>query len=369
MSTICRTVINALDALAPVRLAEKWDNVGLLVGSPNQSVNRIVVSLDVNHSVIDFAEKTGANLIVAHHPVIFKPITAIRQDTPQGELLYRLIQQDISVIAAHTNLDAARGGVNDALAHAIELKDTAPLTSIQGEQLYKLAVFVPEDYLEQIRSAIGSAGAGHIGQYSNCSFSAKGEGTFLPLMSAKPFIGTNGELEKVSEYKLETIVPESLCRKVIARMLSAHPYEEVAYDLYKLENTATLEGQGRIGRLPLPVCLRQFAEIVKAKLKANIIKTVGNPESVIQTVALCGGSGAEFISMAKQAGADVYLTGDIKYHDAQQALSLGLSLVDAGHFSTEVLVIKRLVEYLSTCSQGQQWGIQVYAAPEADVFW
>ena len=353
MSLICQDVLQVLEELAPRRLAAGWDNVGLLVGSPMQPVTSVVVALDVDSTVVDFALAQGANLIVAHHPVIFKPISSLRQDTPQGELLYRLIRHDIAVICCHTNLDAALGGVNDALAAALGLEQLRPLLG-ESEKLYKLAVFVPETHMTAVQAAMGNAGAGHIGGYSHCSFSAKGEGSFLPQDGAKPFIGEPGRLERVVEYKLETIVTESVRRQVLEAMLSAHPYEEVAYDLYELANTAAGWGFGRIGLRRLP---------------AGVVKAAGNPDGLVRTVAVCGGSGAEFIKQAQQAEADVYLTGDVKYHEAQQAVAQGLAVVDAGHFGSEYPVVSQLTQYLSGWLKQRQSPATVLPAAAADIFW
>ena len=369
MSATCQTVISALEKLAPVHLAESWDNIGLLIGHPSLDLSGIVIALDVDMDVLEFAVEHKANLIIAHHPVIFKGITSLRADTFQGELLCRLVQQKIAVIAAHTNLDAAWGGVNDALSAVMGLKQVAPLLRTHSEKLYKLAVFVPENHLEAVRAAMGAAGAGHIGVYSHCSFCAKGEGAFLPLAGAKPFIGSQGRLELVNEYKLETIVTEYTSRQVIEAMLSAHPYEEVAYDLYLLANETAGVGIGRIGQLEKAMTLRQFVTKVSDSLGANSVKAVGNPEMTIQTVALCGGSGAGLLCQAKKAGADVYLTGDVKYHEAQQAAALKLALVDAGHFATEFPLVDCLKSYLSSCSQAQKWDIPLYPAPGKDIFW
>ena len=369
MSVTCQTVIKAVEALAPARLAESWDNIGLLIGNPTQLVRGVIVALDVDAEVLQLALDNKADLIVAHHPLIFKGITSLRQDTPQGELLCRIVQNKIAVIAAHTNLDSAQGGVNDALAAALGLKQTAPLLHKNSERLYKLAVFVPEEYLVTVRTAIGDAGAGHIGLYSHCTFSAKGEGTFLPLSGAKPYVGQPGRLEQTAEYKLETIVTESVRSKVIAAMLDAHPYEEVAYDLYALVDSDSATGMGRIGVLEQPMCLQQFATMIKDRLQVSTLKAAGDPHTLVRSIAVCGGSGSDFVWQAKQAGADVLVTGDIKYHEAQQAVAQGLAVVDAGHFATEYPVVPHLATYLSTCASKEKWNVSIIPAQQKDVFW
>lgn len=369
MSVSCQTIIDMLEKFAPASLAESWDNIGLLVGYPEQPVKGIVVALDVDSDSIDFALSCGANLIVSHHPVIFKGITSLRQDTQQGNLLCRLIENQIAVITAHTNLDSAHGGVNDALATAIGLEQVIPLQRNHAERLYKLAVYVPEQQLELVRTAMGDAGAGHLGVYSHCSFSVKGEGVFLPLAGAVPFIGEQGTMERVSEYKIETIVSETVRRQVIAAMLAAHPYEEVAYDLYALENKGNVCGLGRIGVLKQPMKLHEFAIMVKECLQVSTVKIAGHLDDMITTVAVCGGSGADLIAQATEAGADVFVTGDVKYHEVQQAISMGLSLIDAGHFATEYPVLKCLTTYLSQHLDKVADNIPIAASPARDISW
>jgi putative NIF3 family GTP cyclohydrolase 1 type 2 len=205
--------------------------------------------------------------------------------------------------------------------------------------------------------------------YSHCSFSAKGEGVFLPLTGATPFIGRQGCLERVAEYKLETCVTEAVRQPVLDAMLAAHPYEEVAYDLYALENTGPAFGMGRIGILDQSMSLRQFTALIKERLAVSAIKAAGSPDALIRSVAVCGGSGAGFAVQAKQAGADIFVTGDVKYHEAQQALALGLAMVDAGHFATEYPVIAHLVNYLTAVAEKQPVNIPVIAARQKDTFW
>ena len=225
MSIKCQVVIEAMEQLAPRRLAESWDNVGLLIGSPTQNINKIIVTLDVTPAVVDFAIQNSVDMIIAHHPLIFKGITNIRLDLPQGLLLSRLLKADIAVFASHTNLDITQGGVNDVLADKFKLVNTKPLTLTYTEKLFKLAVFIPRTHVEEVRSAIMNAGAGHIGNYSHCAFQTEGIGMFMPLSGTKPFLGKPGKLEYVPEYCLETIVPEGISKKVISAMLKAHPYE------------------------------------------------------------------------------------------------------------------------------------------------
>jgi len=346
MSVRCQTVTSLIEKFAPKNLAEDWDSIGLQVGNPAQEITGVLVTLDVNHDVLSEALLLGANLIVSHHPVIFKPLKNLRLDLPQGQMMAELIKNDIAVYCAHTNLDSAREGVNQVLAELLELQDIQVLNADKSEKLFKIVVFIPESHTNAVREAMTKAGAGWIGNYSDCTFSVQGMGTFKASEGCNPFLGEIGVLEKAAEVRLETIVRENHLNKVIRSMIQAHPYEEVAYDIYQLANAGTGYGLGRIGRLPQKVKLAQFMEKVKKALCVNALRFGGDTEADVEKVALCGGSGSKFIHKASFAGADVFLTGDVKYHEAQQALELGLNFVDAGHFATEIPVVGKLAQWL-----------------------
>ncbi len=369
MSVKCSELVTALEKLAPKHLAETWDNIGLLIGSPEQNIHKIFVTLDVDQDAVRQAINVGADMIVAHHPVIFKGITSIRTDLPFGSMLFDLIKNKIAVYAAHTNLDSAPGGVNDILAHKLGLKEIKPLTTVYQEQLHKLVVFVPSSHVEEVRVAMTEAGAGHIGNYSHCTFLTKGVGTFLPLASTSPFIGKVGALEYVEESRLETIVPAPLRFPVITAMLAAHPYEEVAYDDYLIQNKGNNYGLGRIGRLADAISLEDFIKQVKCSLMVNSINVAGSVHKTINQVAVCGGSGASLINTALKAGADVLVTGDVKYHEAQQAVAAGLAVIDAGHFATELPVVEGVTAYLVEQIKKNAWNVDVLANQSSkDVF-
>lgn len=369
MSVKCQMIMTALEKLAPLRLAEPWDNVGLLIGSPIQEVKNILVALDITEPVIDFANNHMCDMIVTHHPVIFKGITSIRTDKPQGQLLARLLKSNIAIYAAHTNLDVAAGGVNDVLACQLGLQNIKILNVSCTEKLVKLVVFVPDSHVDEVRAAITEAGAGHIGNYSHCSFQTHGVGAFLPLAGTKPFLGKQGQLEYAQEYRLETIMPEEFSRVVIKAMLQVHPYEEVAYDLYPVLNDGAAFGLGRIGQLAASAPLFDFATQVKQALGLNNVKIAGDRTQMIRKVAVCGGSGASLISKAISAGADVLVTGDVRYHEAQEALALGLAIIEAGHFASEQPVVPVVADYLRHCAHDNNWSIGVHAAMlENDVF-
>lgn len=359
MSVKCQVVMDALEKLAPKHLAENWDNVGLLIGSPSQEIHKIMTALDVNEAVVDQAIADGVDMIVSHHPVIFKEIHAIRTDLPTGRLLERLIRAGIAVFAAHTNLDIAVDGVNDLLARKLQLSRIFPLTINVTEKLVKLVVYVPSTHSEAVFNAISQAGAGHIGNYSHCTFQSAGTGTFLPLTGTHPFIGKQGTLESVSEIRLETILPEKISDRVIKAVLRVHPYEEVAYDIYPLLNQGKGFGLGRIGELTEAVSLHDFALQVKKALKISFVRVTGTEDQTIKKVAVCGGSGAELIHKAKFAGADVLVTGDVKYHEAQNARDIGIAVIDAGHFGTERPVVSFLAQYLHQWAAQNKWTVDI----------
>ena len=369
MSVNCMIIAETLEKFAPCHLAESWDNVGLLVGQSDLRVEKILLTLDVTPEVIAEAIDTGSNLIVTHHPFPFKPGKTIRTDCPEGAMLASLLKNDIAVYAAHTNLDAAIGGVNDALATALGLNSVTPLKKAE-ERLVKIVVYVPSGHEEQVWQAMAEAGAGHIGQYSHCSFRVDGIGTFRPGEGTHPYIGTAGKHERVAEIRLETVAPAVLSGDVVRAMLSAHPYEEAAYDIYPMENVRHQGGLGRIGRLPAPVKLQEFACRVKKALDFAGVRGVGDKASRIACVAVCGGSGMELAGIARSAGADVLVTGDIRYHEAQTALAQGLCLVDAGHFATEIPVLETLRQWLETQAAASGWDCTVRVAErQSDLWW
>lgn len=359
MSVKCQVIIDAIETMAPRYLAEEWDNVGLLVGSPAAKIDKVMTCLDVTVETVERAIADKVNLIVTHHPLIFKPLKNIRTDYHLGGLIARLLKNDIAVYAAHTNLDSASGGVNDVLAEKLGLEDVTGFIGGYKEALVKLAVYVPRDYAEVVRQAIGKAGAGQTDNYSNCSFSSCGEGRFTPQEGAEPFIGSVGTVECVPEVKIETILPAKISGRVVRAMLKVHPYEEAAFELIPLQNTGQEAGLGRIGRLKTPLMLREAAELVKKSLNLSSVRFVGEPSQMVQKVALCSGAGAEFIPKASFVGADLYITGDLKYHEAQKARELGIGLIDAGHFGTEFPIAKAMEEYLQLCSRRDKWRIEI----------
>lgn len=339
-------IAGIINKIAPVALAESWDNPGLQVGDPAAEVHRIMVALDPTPDVVNSAVAASCQLLVTHHPLIFKPLKSISTATPQGDLIHAAIKAGLSIVSMHTNYDIATGGLNDLLADKIGLPAAVPLQISTARELAKLVVFVPASHLEEVRSALFPH-ARSLGNYRDCSFAAGGEGTFLPLNGAEPFIGTVGARQQVSEMRLEMLVERSNLPRAIKALLAAHPYEEPAYDLYPLLNDGEKLGLGRVGRLSQAMSLADYAGQVRTVLSAPGLRYVGDPAARISKVALCSGSGASLLREAVRAGADVLVTGDVKYHEARNAEDLGIALIDAGHFPTEIIMVDAIAERLS----------------------
>lgn len=344
MSTV-KQVMRLMESWAPTSLAENWDNVGLLVGDKNQTVQKIMITLDVLECVVDEAIEKDIDLIIAHHPIIFPQIKKIDFSSPKGKVLEKLIKHQISVYVAHTNLDIANGGVNDMMANALQLEQTKPLVPRTTENLYKLVIYVPTTHVEKIGQALGEAGAGHIGNYSHCTFRTEGMGTFLPLEGTNPYLGKQGEIEHVEEYKIETIVSERDLQKVLSAVKNAHPYEEMAYDIYPLSNKGETLGLGRVGHVKKEMTLLDYVEVVKNALDVPHVRFTGDENRNIKKVAVLGGSGKSYISYALSAKADVFITGDLTFHEAQDAEQSGLALIDPGHYAEKIMK-KGVQEYL-----------------------
>ncbi len=340
------TLINYLEQLAPRRMALEWDNTGLQLGEAGGSVSAVLLSLDVDNRVLAEAVAMEADFIVTHHPLIFRPLKSLRTDQPQGRLIADILAAGIRVYTAHTNLDVAQGGVSDALAAVLGLERSEVIRVTGREDLEKITVFVPCGHEDNVRQAMAAAGAGSIGAYSNCTFQVAGTGTFMPQAGTNPFIGEQGKLERVEEVRIETIMPAVKRRSVVQAIKKAHPYEEVAYDIYPLQNEGSAHGLGRIGKIKEPCSLEEYCRHVKDKLKPGQLRVTGDRGQRITKVAVCGGAGADLIHAAAFAGADVLVTGDLKYHEAREAASIGLAVIDAGHDATERVIIPSLQAYL-----------------------
>ncbi len=345
-------VKRVMDEWAQPAWAATWDRVGLQAGRPDQEVTGAAVCLSVTPGVVAGARAAGANMIVAHHPLIWDPIRTLRTDDPLVRLCLDIAANGMACLAAHTNLDVAPGGVNDALARAIGLEKTKPLFASDEARQLKLVVFVPESHLAQLRDAVSAAGAGGFGNYTHCSFSAPGVGTFRPEEGARPFCGEIGRLNEEPERRFETLVPKARLGAVLRAMFQAHPYEEVAYDVMALENTDRLVGLGRVGELPEAMEADAFvAHVRKCLSPASLRAVFPGTGRRVRRVAVLGGSGGDQIARVP-LDVDAYVTGDVKYHDALAAQARNLLVVDAGHHGTETPVLPEIARRLVAALEG-----------------
>ncbi len=352
-------IISLMAQKAPHRDAMDWDNVGLQVGDYASEIKKILIALDINEDVVQEAIKKEADLIITHHPLLFNGLDKVHSQTAKGRIVMQVIKNDIAIYSTHTNMDIAEKGLNDFLADKLGIQDTEIFSNEKEKKLYKLAVYVPADNVEVLKEAIFKKGAGQIGNYSKTSFSSKGEGTFLPGENTNPHLGKRGEIKKVEEIKVETVVPEEKIDNVIKAMLKVHPYEEVAYDFYELPLQSDYKGIGRVGYLKESLSLKDYCEFIKDTLNIEKLKVRGNLEDKIKKVAICSGAGADYISLASAKGADLYITGDVKYHEAQLAEELQLNLVDAGHFETEVIFKEMIHQYLQQRIQKDKLDVEL----------
>ncbi len=352
-----RDIGGMIESWAPPGIAWEKDNVGLLVGSPGTKVRKVLVSLDTTPAVVNEAIALGAGLIVSHHPLIFRPLLRIDPESRTGGMLGLLLRHRIGLYAAHTNFDFTNGGVSHALAERLGLREVTPLSPLAGRRK-KIVVFVPPSHAGGVMQAMAAAGAGVIGNYESCSFTTEGTGSFLPGPGSKPRIGTVGRFERVNEIRLEMECPGWKAPAVVRAMKSAHPYDEVAFDLYALENEDRDFGMGSIGTLHRPVPLRTFLRTVTARLGAKGVRYSGPPARAIKRVAVCGGSGVDLLPGALTAGADAFVTADVRYH-AFQEFEREIVLVDAGHYETEHPAVGVLARFLRSRPRIMKEGVAV----------
>jgi dinuclear metal center YbgI/SA1388 family protein len=330
---LIKDIISCIEAFAPLSLQEDYDNAGLLIGHPDKEVNRALICIDITEAMLDEAINRKCDIIIAHHPLIFRGITKLTGRNSTERIVERCILKGIAVYAAHTNLDNTAKGVNAMLSQKIGLKNCRVLKPDNG-MLFKLVTFCPTDHAETVRQALFTAGAGHIGNYDNCSFNTTGSGSFRALENANPYVGLVNELHIEDEIRIETVFPSYRQSDVIHALLASHPYEEVAYDIYKLENDFSGTGSGMIGELPQPQNEQDFLLRIKDLIGGATIRHTSLVGKRINKVALCGGSGSFLIRTAIAASADIFLTGDIKYHDFFMAEGCIL-IADIGHYESE----------------------------------
>lgn len=341
-------VVAWLDPFAPAALAESWDNVGLLWGDPTTECHRILTCLTVTDRTADEAIAAGADLIVSHHPVLFRGAKAVRADRPETGMLWRLARAGIAIYSPHTAFDNTAGGINDGLAGALGLVEVGPLRPAPRTPTSKLVVFCPREAREPVLAAAFSAGAGQIGAYGECSYSSPGVGTFHGDNSTSPAVGQKGRRESVREWRVELICPTARIARVLAALREAHPYEEPAIDVYSIEGPAAGPGVGRIGRLPQPEPLGTLAVRVSRTLDAPGLQFAGDPARLVSRLAIACGAADEMVPDAHRAGAEAFLVGEARFHRALEAEALGLGLIVAGHHATERPGVEALAGRLGT---------------------
>jgi dinuclear metal center YbgI/SA1388 family protein len=355
-----------LDSIVPLCFQESYDNSGLQVGNPEIEISSAIISLDVTEDVIDEAIAGNCGMIISHHPLIFSGIRKITCRSSTERIITKALKNDIAIYSSHTNLDMVANGVSHKMAEKLGLRRIRVLSPLK-KHLMKLVTFIPEAHLEKVRIAVFNAGAGVTGNYDQCSFSTSGYGSFRGNDKSKPFVGERGKLHFEKEIRFETIFPSHLKEEVIGALIRSHPYEEVAYDIFQLENDYPEAGMGCTGELKEEMDKDAFLQLVSSVFSCGCLRYSGSGGGKIRKVAVCGGSGAGLISDAISSGSDAYVTGDIKYHSFFEATGRIL-LIDAGHFESEKfsaeilydLVIKKFPKFALRFSENNTNPINYY---------
>ena len=345
-------ILDVLEGLYPAAHAESWDAVGLVCGDPSAMVRRVLLAVDPVDAVVGEVVQGGFDLLLTHHPLYLRGTTSVAATTPKGRVVHRLLQAGAALHVAHTNADVADPGVSDALAALFELRDVRPLQPSAGEPLDKLVAYVPVEDAERLLDALAEAGAGSLGDYDRCAWMTTGTGTFRPLDGASPAVGEVGRVERVEETRLEVVLPRARRARVLRALLTAHPYEEPAYDVLELATVLGTRGLGRVGELPSPLPLRALTERAAQVLPATAwgVRAAGDPDRVVTTLAVCGGSGDSLLRTAAASGAQAYLTADLRHHPASEAPE-GLALLDAAHWATEWPWLRDAAERLEAATR------------------
>ncbi|MGD9334663.1 MAG: Nif3-like dinuclear metal center hexameric protein [Desulfobacterales bacterium] len=339
-------IIKAMETIAPIWIAEEWDNVGLQIGRKDWPVQKIWVSLDPGPDVVNDACRNDVDLLITHHPLIFHPLKSIDLNTAVGGIIQHAVRHHLAIFSAHTNLDNAIDGLNDVLAKRIGINNLKVLGKVSASENYKLVLYAPVAYEQQTLDAIFETKAGEIGSYTCCTFRNKGTGTYRPESSSKPFVGKVGEITHAGEIRVETVVRKSDLNSVIEHVRKNHPYETMAYDIYPLIKNDNRQGSGRIGDFGESTELISLARSIKKKLGLNSVKIAGNPDLKVKTAAVCTGSGSSLMNAFISSGAQVYISGDFRYHDARAVEAANLGLIDIGHFASEHLIVDVLADRL-----------------------
>ena len=342
-----KNIAEQIEKISPLKLAQSWDNVGLLIGDSQSNVKNILLTIDITGDVLAEAKKLKTGLIISDHPVIWDGLKKITPDDQSG-VVYELIRSGIAVFSIHTALDAAADGVNDGLAEIIGIRNGEPLGDYVDNPAgdnYKLIVFVPIEAADRVSNAIFAAGAGAIGNYSHCGFQSQGTGSFLSMEGARPAIGKKGRLEKVAEIKFEAIVPAAKLNDCIEAMKNAHPYEMPAFDVIKLYNSSKF-GLGRIGILEKPTSVSEIIRRIKRYTGAKAFGIIGDEKRLVKRAAVCAGACGRIINAVIAAKADLYLTGELKHHQALAAQEAGLTCICLSHTVSERFILKKFAKQL-----------------------
>jgi dinuclear metal center YbgI/SA1388 family protein len=346
MNLTVASIADYLQSFAPTTLAAEWDNVGLLVGDRDANVRKVMTCLTVTSESAAEAVAAKAQLIVTHHPVLFRPTQRLTRSSPEGRILLDLIAAGVSVYSPHSAFDNTVGGINDSLAQRLGLIDVGPLRKRESAKQCKIVVFVPDADLDRVSDALFQAGAGRIGQYRECSFRLSGMGTFFGSEGTNPTVGQKGRRELVDEWRLEVVCPQQRVEQAVAALRQAHSYEEPAYDVYPLQPPASPVGEGRVGTLPKPMALAAFVKRVKSALRVKQMQVVGDNAKSVQKVALACGAAGEFLRDAANIRADVFLTGEMRFHDYLSARAQDIALILPGHYATERFGVEELAQRL-----------------------
>lgn len=369
MTPTVNDVMRLVEKIAPAHLAESWDNCGLQVGRRQWPVTHIRTALDPLPHVVSDAVDAGVDFLVSHHPLLFKPVKQIDFGSDLGRIIQQAADNNLAIYAAHTSLDKAPEGLNDMLAALIGLESLEPLVAGERSGSFKLVFFVPMSHIQAVTDVLVDTGAGRIGSYSGCTFRSEGVGTFIPGPGTNPFSGQRGQMNTVAEMRIEAVLADADIERVIAAVEAVHPYESMAYDVYPLV-AQDQQGLGRVGTLKSEIELGDFAQDIARKLNLDEgIRLVGDPRRKISRVAVCTGSGSSLTGDFLASGADVFVSGDMHYHDAQAIEAAGRGLVDVGHFASERIMVPALAERLRHEMAAANYDVVVSTcAVEADPF-
>lgn len=361
---LIRNIRSIMSAHFPEKCAESWDNPGLQLGRNDAEVNRILLALELTPDIVEEAVSSQTDLIITHHPFIFRPIKSLNDDTPDGRMLLTLAEHKIGLLAAHTNLDSAPDAIAQKLANDLNLSQVKPFLPHTPYAAYKIIVFVPEAQAESVARAMHAQGAGCVGNYSSVSFRAPGTGCFTCGENAHPAIGNPGSSERVPEIRLEMVVSERYLKQVIRALIQAHPYEEPAYDVFRLESEVhgltDYYGFGVTGSLPAPIALRDFILQLKHIWDIPAIRAAGSPDKIISSIAIVNGSAAKYLSSCRNI--DAYITGDCGHHDFDNAIRCGTALIDAGHYDTEKFIPQIIADVLRASDETKDLDIRIAGA-------